>query len=219
MYKRCYISSNDKWDRLRTRFGVSEPLGDLLEASGDGVEGFGDAVLGRRGGRGGRAAGEPGLVQLVGEQQAGHEEQAQVADVADLARHLTNVAVELLRQDADPLLLAVRAADRVGTAVDLHGDGAHQRPSCSARVSRMASAARSSARAASRPAVSSSWMRALSVSLDGWGANRASSGPRLAPAARLFSSSRRRSSSASARSTRSRAAEGASIGNILLETV
>ena len=71
------------------------------------------------------------------------------ADVADLACDLADVGVELAGQVADAFLLAVGATDGVGAAVDLDGDGRHQRPSCSARVSRMASAARARARAAS----------------------------------------------------------------------
>src|SRR5690606_988375 len=153
------------------------------------------------------------------EEQACHQEQTQVADVPDLAGHLAHMPVELSGEDTNPLLLPVGAADGVGSAVNFNGNGGHQRASCSASVSRIASAARSSAWAASRPAASSSWIRARSVSLEGCGANRSSSGTRPAPAARLFSSSTRRSSSASARSTRSLAAEAASIGHNLLETV
>src|SRR5690606_13753447 len=117
---------------------------------------------------------------------------------------LADVAVELLGEDADPLLLPVGAAHGVGPAVDIDGDGRHQRASLdrsasSPRMSRTAPAARPRASAASRPALSSPAMRA-----------RSSSPTAGAVAGRALSSSIFRSSVARAVSIRSLAAVVAS---------
>ena len=109
-------------------------LRDLFEPGGDGVEGLGHAIRrGRRiGGR--RSAVQTRLVKFVGQQQAGHQEQADVADMADLARNLADMAVELFGEQANAVFLAIGAADGVGTAVDLDGHRRHQRASVSGRL-------------------------------------------------------------------------------------
>jgi hypothetical protein len=95
------------------------------------------------------------LSRVLLEEYAALKRRLGVADMADLARHLAHMAVKLFGEDADALLLSVGAPDGIGAAIDLDGHRRHQRASCSARLSRMASAAWDRASAASRPAASS----------------------------------------------------------------
>src|SRR4051794_15808114 len=99
-------------------------MGELVDALRQRLLG-GAAV--RRGGGAARAAERVGrLGELVGDGDAGEEQEARLAELAELLRESGDLVVEIFRKAADALLLPVVARDLVAPSVDGDGDLRHQ---------------------------------------------------------------------------------------------
>jgi len=102
-------------------------LGDLFDTGGDGVQGLCHPRIGRGRLDGtGRSLARASFLQFIGQDQPGHQKQAQLSDMAYLGGDGADVAGELGRQLLDAILLSVGTSDGVGAAIDLDGDGGHQ---------------------------------------------------------------------------------------------
>src|SRR5260221_1536841 len=117
-------------------WGAFEPHRNRFDARGQTFDPGGEHRFGRRGVvlRGRRTvAGTVALAaqalgrlgQFVGDDEAGHEEQAGVADLAPGLGELADLAIDILAELADAVFLALVAGDLIAAAVDRQRDLRH----------------------------------------------------------------------------------------------
>src|SRR5436190_1246127 len=118
--------------RPALNLGSLELRGNRFQPAGELLEGVGELLLDDGTRRGPVALQaielEAGLVQLVGDQEAGHQQQPALARRAGALDQLSDTAVEAARQLAQVLLLPGIAGDLVVAAIDRDLNARHVRP-------------------------------------------------------------------------------------------